>query len=98
MRSGDWSSDCCSSDLTYEWLNYLTSGQVPKRQGSEHPNIVPYKVMPCADCYFILAVGNDGQFARFCRFAGCPELAEDERFRTNANRVRNRVEIGRAHV
>src|SRR3546814_1338036 len=63
--------------LTYEGLNYLTSGQVPKRQGSEHPNIVPYKVMPCADGYFILAVGNDGQFARFCRFAGCPELAED---------------------
>src|SRR3546814_20863614 len=38
--------------LTYEGLNYLTSGQVPKRQGSEHPNIVPYKVMPCADGYF----------------------------------------------
>src|SRR3546814_20074703 len=79
--------------LTYEGLNYLTSGQVPKRQGGEHPNIVPYKVMPCADGYFILAVGNDGQFARFCRFAGCPELAEDERFRTNANRVRNRVAL-----
>jgi len=79
--------------LTYEGLNYLTSGQVPKRQGSEHPNIVPYKVMPCADGYFILAVGNDGQFARFCQFAGCPELAEDERFKTNANRVRNRVAL-----
>src|SRR3546814_7618539 len=49
--------------------------------------------MPCADGYFILAVGNDGQFARFCRFACCPELAEDERFRTNANRVRNRVAL-----
>ena len=79
--------------LTYEGLNYLTSGQVPKRQGSEHPNIVPYKVMPCADGYFILAVGNDGQFARFCQFAGCPELAEDERFKTNANRVRNRAAL-----
>ena len=79
--------------LTYEGLNYLTSGQVPKRQGSEHPNIVPYKVMPCADGYFILAVGNDGQFARFCQFAGCAELAEDERFKTNADRVRNRVAL-----
>ncbi len=79
--------------LTYEGLNYLTSGQVPKRQGSEHPNIVPYKVMPCADGYFILAVGNDRQFASFCEFAGCPELAEDARFKTNADRVRNRVAL-----
>ena len=79
--------------LTYEGSNYLTSGQVPKRQGNEHPNIVPYKVMPCANGYFILAVGNDGQFARFCKFAGCPELAEDSRFTTNANRVRNRVAL-----
>ena len=79
--------------LTYEGLNYLTSGQVPRRQGSEHPNIVPYKTMPCADGYFILAVGNDGQFARFCKFAGCPELAEDERFTTNALRVQNRAAL-----
>ena len=76
--------------LTYEGMNYLVSGELPKRQGSEHPNIVPYKVMPCADGYFILAVGNDGQFARFCDFAGCPELAADARFKTNADRVRNR--------
>src|SRR3546814_11315902 len=67
--------------LTYEGLNYLTSGQVPKRQGSEHPNIVPYKVMPCADGYFILAVGNDGRSeerrvgkegVRTCRSGGSP--------------------------
>src|SRR3546814_15429738 len=49
--------------------------------------------MPCADGYFILAVGNDGQFARFCAFAGVPELAEDARFTTNADRVRNRVAL-----
>ena len=79
--------------LTYEGMNYLTSGKVPKRQGSEHPNIVPYKTMPCADGYFILAVGNDGQFARFCSFAGCPELAEDARFLTNALRVENRAAL-----
>ncbi|NIA70252.1 CoA transferase [Pelagibius litoralis] len=76
--------------LSYEGSNYLTSGEVPKRQGNEHPNIVPYKVMPCADGHVIIAVGNDAQFARFCAFAGCPELAEDERFLTNASRVRNR--------
>jgi len=79
--------------LTYEGTNYLTSGQVPKRQGSEHPNIVPYKVMPSADGYFILAVGNDAQFARFCDFAGSPELARDPRFATNADRVRNRAAL-----
>jgi crotonobetainyl-CoA:carnitine CoA-transferase CaiB-like acyl-CoA transferase len=76
--------------LTYEGTNYLTSGEVPKRRGSEHPNIVPYKVMPCADGYFILAVGNDGQFRRFCDFAGCPELAQDPRFRTNSDRLSHR--------
>ena len=76
--------------LVNEGMNYLVSGQVPRRQGNEHPNIVPYKVLPCSDGYFILAVGNDAQFQRFCAFAGVPELAEDERFKTNANRVRNR--------
>lgn len=76
--------------LGFPAMNYLVSGQVPRRQGNEHPNIVPYKVLPCSDGYFILAVGNDAQFQRFCAFAGVPELAEDERFKTNANRVRNR--------
>ena len=76
--------------LINEGLNYLTSGVVPRRLGNEHPNIVPYKVLPASDGYFILAVGNDRQFQRFCDFAGAPELAEDPRFRTNADRVMNR--------
>ncbi len=76
--------------LTYEGLNYLSSGELPKRQGNEHPNIVPYKTLPCSDGYFILAAGNDRQFQRFCAFAGRPELAEDARFTSNAQRVRNR--------
>jgi crotonobetainyl-CoA:carnitine CoA-transferase CaiB-like acyl-CoA transferase len=76
--------------LTYEGLNYLNSGELPKRRGNEHPNIVPYKTMPASDGYFILAVGNDSQFAKFCAEAGRPELAEDDRFATNAARVRNR--------
>ncbi|MDJ0971177.1 MAG: CaiB/BaiF CoA-transferase family protein [Kiloniellales bacterium] len=76
--------------LVNEGLNYLTSGKVSKRQGNEHPNIVPYKVLPCADGYFILAVGNDRQFQSFCAFAEAPELASDPRFTTNADRVRNR--------
>ncbi len=76
--------------LVNEGLNYLTSGKVSKRQGNEHPNIVPYKVLPCADGYFILAVGNDRQFQSFCAFADAPDLASDPRFTTNADRVRNR--------
>jgi len=76
-------------------LNYLTAGAVPQRVGNEHPNIVPYNVMPAADGYVILAVGNDGQFAKFCQFAGAAELAADPRFVTNDARVRNRVELYR---
>jgi crotonobetainyl-CoA:carnitine CoA-transferase CaiB-like acyl-CoA transferase len=79
--------------LSYEGLNYLTSGEVPERRGNEHPNIVPYKTMPAADGYVILAVGNDRQFQRFCAVAGRPDLAEDPRFATNAERVRNRREL-----
>ncbi|MEQ8653155.1 MAG: CaiB/BaiF CoA-transferase family protein [Kiloniellales bacterium] len=79
--------------LVNEGLNYLTSGEVPPRRGPEHPNIVPYSTLPTADGYFILAVGNDAQFARFCSFAGAPELIEDPRFRTNKDRVTNRAEI-----
>ena len=76
--------------LTYEGLNYLTSGERPQRRGSEHPNIVPYRTMPCADGYIILAVGNDGQFRKFCAEAGCPDLADDPRYATNEARCANR--------
>ena len=79
--------------LTYEGLNYLTSGELPKRQGNEHPNIVPYKVMPASDGHFILAAGNDAQFRRFCDFAGAPELPDDPRFKTNTLRVKNRAAL-----
>jgi glutaryl-CoA transferase len=52
---------------------------------------VPYTVMPASDGWFVLGVGNDAQYAKFCDFAGRPELATDERFRTNADRVKNRA-------
>jgi crotonobetainyl-CoA:carnitine CoA-transferase CaiB-like acyl-CoA transferase len=71
-------------------LNYLTSGVVPQRFGNDHPNIVPYTVLPCADSFIILAIGNDTQFAKFCAFAGQPEVARDPRFTTNPARVHNR--------
>jgi crotonobetainyl-CoA:carnitine CoA-transferase CaiB-like acyl-CoA transferase len=59
--------------------------------GNAHPNIVPYQVFPVLDGHVIVAVGNDGQFAKFVRLLGRPDLAQDERFRTNADRVRNRA-------
>jgi glutaryl-CoA transferase len=71
-------------------LNYWCSGEIPKRFGNAHANIVPYEVFPSADGHIILAVGNDSQFASFCRVAGRPELAEDARFATNPERVKHR--------
>jgi crotonobetainyl-CoA:carnitine CoA-transferase CaiB-like acyl-CoA transferase len=81
--------------LANEGLNYLVSGRTPVRQGNAHPNIVPYDVFKCADGFVILAIGNDGQFGKFCAFAGVPELAADARFSTNPARVKNRVELTR---
>jgi crotonobetainyl-CoA:carnitine CoA-transferase CaiB-like acyl-CoA transferase len=69
---------------------YLVSGNIPKRYGNAHPNVVPYQVFPCKDGHIILAVGNDSQFASFCAVAGHPELAEDERFRLMSGRIVNR--------
>jgi formyl-CoA transferase len=71
-------------------LNFWCSGTVPRRYGNAHANIVPYEVFATSDGHIILAVGNDGQYAAFCRVAGRPELADDPRFRTNPDRVRNR--------
>ena len=70
--------------------NYLVTGQAPRRIGNAHQNIVPYQVFEVADGHLILAVGNDGQFERFCGVAGCPELAADPRYARNADRVRHR--------
>ena len=79
--------------LSIQGLNYLTSGVVPERLGNAHPNIVPYQVFSAADGDLVIAVGNDDQFKRFCNFAGIPELAEDERYKTNDGRVRHRSEL-----
>lgn len=76
--------------LANQAMNYLVSGNSPARLGNAHPNIVPYQSFETSDGYMILAVGNDAQFAKFCQEAGQPELAEDERFVTNAQRVANR--------
>ena len=85
--------DCQVGWLANAGLQYLTSGQVPQRLGNEHPSIVPYSVVKSSDGFFILAVGNDSQFQKFCQFAGKPDWAEDARFKTNPARVKHRVEL-----
>ena len=69
---------------------YLVSGNIPKRYGNAHPNVVPYQVFPCKGGHIILAIGNDSQFASFCKVAGRPEMAGDERFRLMTGRIVNR--------
>lgn len=69
---------------------FLNTGHVPQRQGNSHPSLVPYQDFPTLDGAMLLAIGNDGQFARFCDAAGRPELARDERFATNPQRVKHR--------
>ncbi|MGH8434802.1 MAG: CaiB/BaiF CoA transferase family protein [Pseudomonas sp.] len=77
--------------LANQAMNYLTTGTPPRRLGNAHPNIVPYQDFPTADGDFILTVGNDGQFRKFCEVAGHPEWADDARFATNKLRVANRA-------
>ncbi|MER2553933.1 MAG: CaiB/BaiF CoA-transferase family protein [Thauera sp.] len=77
--------------LANQAANFLATGKSPQRLGNAHPNIVPYQDFPTADGYMILAIGNDGQFARFCEVAGAPDLAADARFATNRARVGNRA-------
>ena len=71
-------------------LNYLTSRQDQHRLGNAHPNVVPYQVFQTSDSFFVLAIGNNTQFKKFCEFADDPELANDSRFLTNKDRVQNR--------
>ncbi len=85
--------DVQTSVLANQAMNYLASGKSPRRMGNAHPNIVPYQVFPVSDGHVIVAVGNDGQFSRFVAVLGQPELAQDERFKTNAGRVRNRNDL-----
>lgn len=79
--------------LANQAMNYLTTGNPPRRLGNAHPNIVPYQDFPTADGNFILTVGNDSQFRKFCEVAGHREWADDPRFSTNKARVAHRAEL-----
>ncbi len=79
--------------LANQALNYLVGGKAPTRLGNAHPNIVPYQTFSTSDGYIIMAVGTDRQYKEYCAIIGAPQLAEDERFKTNRGRVENRKEL-----
>jgi len=81
--------------LANQNMNYLVGGETPKRMGTGHPNLVPYQVFSTRDGSLMLAVGNDRQFAALAECVGKPELASDERFERNSDRVVNRLELQR---
>lgn len=90
--------DLALLDTVVAWLanqsmNFLVSGEAPRRQGTAHPNIVPYQAFRTADGHLMLAVGNDRQFGKFCDIAGRAELARDPRFANNAARVKHRTTL-----
>ncbi len=78
------------ASLANQAMNYLATGVNPERLGNAHPNIVPYQAFPTADGHIVLAIGNDGQFERFCELGGRGDLAADDRFGKNSDRVRHR--------
>ncbi|TIL72734.1 MAG: CoA transferase [Mesorhizobium sp.] len=85
------------SALGNQNLNYLVSGKSPVQMGNAHMNIAPYEVLPVKDGHIILAIGNDGQFAKFCAAVGLDELPSNSDFATNPARVANRAKL-REHI
>jgi crotonobetainyl-CoA:carnitine CoA-transferase CaiB-like acyl-CoA transferase len=85
--------DVQAAMLANQAANYLATGQAPRRLGNAHPSICPYQTFETADGYLILAVGNDEQFAKFCRIAGCTDLADQPDYATNPARVANRERL-----
>ena len=81
--------DVAAAMLANQAMNYLVSGQTPTRKGNKHPNIQPQDIFPVRDGHIVLAVGNDEQFARFAGAIGRADLADDPRYATNVERVRN---------
>ncbi|PSK86699.1 crotonobetainyl-CoA:carnitine CoA-transferase CaiB-like acyl-CoA transferase [Limimaricola soesokkakensis] len=88
--------DCATGVLANQAMNFFATGTPPRRLGNAHPNIAPYQVFSAKDGDLILAVGNDGQFARACGVLGLDGLADDPRFATNGARVANRAALTEA--
>src|SRR3984957_9364643 len=90
--------DCALVDstvgtLAFQALNYLVSGEIPKRIGNAHPNLVPYQEFPVADGRVIIATGNDAQFVKLCGILGDPKLAEVPAYKDNKGRLAHRAEL-----
>ena len=85
--------DCQVAILANQAMTYLAVGQTPVRMGNAHPNIVPYQVFETQDGHIILAIGNDGQFRRFCELSDQSHLAQDPRFVANRDRVKHRAQL-----
>ena len=79
--------DATAALLTYQAGIFFATGQTPGRMGNRHPTIVPYETFPAADGEFVVAVGNDEQWRRFCNVLGASDLEQDDRFATNRGRV-----------
>ncbi len=79
--------------LANQALNYLVSGELPKRIGNAHPNIVPYQEFPVADGHVIVATGNDNQYVKFCNAIGGAELAQNPAYKDNIGRLKHRNEL-----
>jgi len=87
--------DCATAMLANQAMNFLATGESPMRQGNDHPNISPYQVLPTADGHIILAVGNNGQFERFCDVINRPDLLTASEYVSNGQRVTNRKALTR---
>jgi formyl-CoA transferase len=85
--------DCMVSTMANMNTNYLMGGKPPVRYGNAHQNVVPYQTFACRDGHIIIAIGNDSQLRKFCEAAGIPSLADDDRFKSNSLRIRNRGEL-----
>lgn len=85
--------DTTAALLTYQAGIYFATGETPARMGNRHPTIVPYETFDSSDGEFVIAVGNDDQWRRFCGVLNAPELGADDRFATNRSRVSHYSEL-----
>ena len=83
--------DVATAVTANQGMNFLTTGKAPKRIGNGHQNLVPYQVFDCKDGHIIIATGNDAQYQRLCAILNLEEIAMNELFLTNADRLRNRT-------
>ena len=83
--------DVATSIMANQAMNYLATGNSPKKMGNAHPNLAPYAVFDCADGWIILATGNDSQYRKLCSILGLDGMAEAPEFLTNAERIANRA-------